>query len=241
MVMISVEGAGTPGGSVTAGVAGSAVTAASGAPSPLGKGAAPVSTLPVSLATPVAVATAAAWVVFCVAVCVALRLCGGRRVRSCSIVCILSMALLSARGNTGSILPSLVPSSSCPHLRPAELETSAISPRPSCDQIFAVDSGSTGWASAVTMRRASARGVKDRGQARATLARPLFAERPGLVFDDVFIDGADQCPGGFQGARELELLEELVEIRDGFVGELRDGLIAGGAGHARRTDMGLRL
>ena len=75
--------------------------------------------------------------------------------RSSSIACILSIADLSARGKTGSILPSLVPNGSSPHLIVDKLK-SLISPNPSCDQIFAVASGITGYASAVTIRRASA-------------------------------------------------------------------------------------
>src|SRR6185369_5352810 len=75
--------------------------------------------------------------------------------RSCSICCILSIEVLSARGNTGSTLPSLPPNGSWAHLSSARLNL-LISPSPSWFQILAVDSGNTGWASAVTMRRASA-------------------------------------------------------------------------------------
>src|SRR5258708_664966 len=74
---------------------------------------------------------------------------------SFSHLVILSMALLSARGDTGMILPSFPPSGSCPHLRVARSNL-LISPRPSCCHILAVDSGNTGWTSAVTMRNASA-------------------------------------------------------------------------------------
>src|SRR5262249_22014082 len=72
-----------------------------------------------------------------------------------SICCILTIVLLSARGNTGSTLPSFVPSGSCPHLR-SESDNWVISPSPSCVQILAVACGITGCASAVTILSASA-------------------------------------------------------------------------------------
>ena len=76
--------------------------------------------------------------------------------RPCSSsACIFSMAVLSTRGNTASTLPSLVPTSSCPHLSWSRRHL-AISPKPSCSQIRELDSGITGCTSAVTMRRASA-------------------------------------------------------------------------------------
>ena len=71
------------------------------------------------------------------------------------MLCILSMALLSARGNTGRTSPSFVPRWSCPHCNWGS-GNFLISPSPICSQIFAVASGITGCASTVTMRSASA-------------------------------------------------------------------------------------
>src|SRR5437660_11593004 len=76
--------------------------------------------------------------------------------RCCSsIFCMLAIVLLSARGNTGSIVPSLVPSLSCPQLR-SDKRNCLSSPKPSCAQMREVESGITGCASAVTIRKASA-------------------------------------------------------------------------------------
>src|SRR6185312_5658028 len=49
---------------------------------------------------------------------------------------------LSERGNTGSTFPSFPPSGSCPHLS-SRRSNLVMSPRPSCNHIFAADSGST--------------------------------------------------------------------------------------------------
>src|SRR6266404_9553010 len=72
-----------------------------------------------------------------------------------SILCILSTADLSARGNTACTSPSFVPRCSCPHCK-VDKSNLLMSPKPSCVQIFAVAFGITGCASAVTMRSASA-------------------------------------------------------------------------------------
>src|SRR5262249_40997012 len=74
--------------------------------------------------------------------------------RCCSICCILSIMLLSARGKTGSTLPSFVLISNWPQARLRRPNLS-ISPRPSCRQILLVASGITGCASTVTIRKAS--------------------------------------------------------------------------------------
>src|SRR5579859_5870863 len=93
--------------------------------------------------------------------------------RSCSICCILSIDDLSARGKTGSTLPSFPPHGSWPHFRSVRLNL-LISPSPNWFQILAVDSGSTGCASAVTMRRASAAVYKMVAR-RALFSSPSFS------------------------------------------------------------------
>ena len=71
-----------------------------------------------------------------------------------SICCILSMALLSARGNTGYLSQFRAERQLAPFR--SVRSNFLMSPRPICCQILAVASGITGCASAVTMRRASA-------------------------------------------------------------------------------------
>ncbi len=91
----------------------------------------------------------------CAPVPAGVSLFAGAVVRCSSIFCILSIADLSARGNTPSTFPSLVPNLSWPHFSSLSLNL-WMSPSPSCVHIFAVDSGRTGCARAVTMRNASA-------------------------------------------------------------------------------------
>ena len=72
-------------------------------------------------------------------------------------------------------------------------------------------------------------GVEDGRQTRAAWLILLFSQSPGLVFDDVLIDGSDQAPGAFQRTRKLEAVEGLIEIRNDLRGQLRNGLVARGA------------
>ncbi len=66
---------------------------------------------------------------------------------------------------------------------------------------------------------------------RARASCPFFfRDGPGLILDDVFIDGAEQGPEGLQGARELVGIEEAVVLGDGLLGELGDGSLGGSVG-----------
>ena len=69
------------------------------------------------------------------------------------------------------------------------------------------------------------RGVEHRGQARPALVIPLLAERPRLVFDNIFVDGRDQRPGRFECARKLELIEQDAEFADGLARSLGNRIL----------------
>src|SRR5437879_1637929 len=74
--------------------------------------------------------------------------------------------------------------------------------------------------------------VEHSSQAREAILIPLFAQRPGLVLDNVFIYRRHQSPGGLQRARKLELIEQSAEVLDRPASRLNDGII--GAGPRRR-------
>ncbi len=74
-------------------------------------------------------------------------------------------------------------------------------------------------------------GVENGGEAGARIAVVLFfGYGPGLSLDDVFIDGAEQGPEGFQGTGKLVGFEETVVLGDGLPGELGDGGLGGSVG-----------
>ena len=107
--------------------------------------------------------------------------------RSCSIFCILSIMLLSARGKTGSTLPSLVPICSCPHFNSVQRKLADIAQTqlpPDAFSRFRNDG----------MRQRShdaqrlGRGVQNRCQLRARVRVFLFGQRPRVGLRDVAID-----------------------------------------------------
>ena len=70
------------------------------------------------------------------------------------------------------------------------------------------------------------RGVQDRRQPRSRILIFFLRHRPRFVLDDVLVDRRHQPPGGLQRARELELLELRIEVRDGLLRQFGDGVIS---------------
>ena len=86
-------------------------------------------------------------------------------------------------------------------------ENFLISPRPSCVQIFAVASGITGCASAVTIRNASAL-VYSTVANRARLSSSCFSPSAQGSFSTMYLSTAATRPSNFERARELILLKQ---------------------------------
>src|SRR6185437_3393115 len=134
--------------------------------------------------------------------------------RCCSMACIFSITLLSARGKTGSTLPIFVPSCSWPHFSSASLKF-AISPSPSCAQMRQRGHHTQSFGA----------GVKNRSQTRPAHLILLLAQRPGLILHQVFVYRSHQRPGRFQRARELKIVEMRTELAYGAPGALRNLVI----------------
>ena len=80
------------------------------------------------------------------------------------------------------------------------------------------------------------RGVEHGGQPRSAFVVLLFAERPWLVLDDVFVDRRHQPPRDFQRPRKLKLIEQNTEFANRFAGRLSNRLIARKSSTPRATD-----
>ena len=77
------------------------------------------------------------------------------------------------------------------------------------------------------------RGVENGRQPRAAFVVLLLAKRPGLVSTMYLSTAANQCPGRFQRARKLALLELRIEFRDRLARRFSNGLIVSRAVAAR--------
>src|SRR5579859_7547602 len=69
--------------------------------------------------------------------------------------------------------------------------------------------------------------VEHRSQAGPALGILLFAQGPGLVFDNVFVHRGDESPGCFERTRKLELIEQNSEFANCLARRFRYRVISG--------------
>ena len=67
--------------------------------------------------------------------------------------------------------------------------------------------------------------VEDGGQTSTAFFILLFAQGPGLIFDNVFVDACHQSPCRFKRARELVIFEERVVFGNQLSGGLGDCIV----------------